>query len=349
MIITPRAWSSLDTLPEDESCEACDEACDYCCNKRPVQTWFIVLTLWATAITFLIYLSAKQNHARKVPRCPSPLDLTDDTNAEIVLNYPLGDSSPYLPFLGLVDKWYSYTPKYSPPIIVTVTTQKLFADTYRSVQNLRSEILPQFSDMKLVIFHINLTVVQQTIMKDACSCELRKFPFEKFPSFVKDHTDVWQPLAVQLLLREYHFIIWMSQPVPSPDILRKAIAIANKTGIATSYNGSSGQTSLADSVEPKILEALGEVQCAFKDVHIFNTSLLLVYEDDSGYVSRYIMRPWVSCALTDGCMSSGSDGHECSETLEQCNNGANLVLSIILHRLYYNDFRDKGKFPFEIS
>ena len=61
------------------------------------------------------------------------------------------------------------------------------------------------------------------------------------------------------------------------------------------------------------------------------------------------MRPWVSCALTEGCMSPEENPEICAEFAEeQCYNGAQFVLSLILHRLYYNDFRDPQKFPFEI-
>ena len=107
--------------------------------------------------------------------------------------------------------------------------------------------------------------------------------------------------------------------------------------------------SLGEEINPKTLEALGEVQCAFKGVHKFSTSILLIYEDNSGFISRYIMRPWVSCALTKGCMSPEDSPEMCSETSEQCYNGAQLVLSVILHRLYNNNFRDPQKFPFEIA
>ena len=46
----------------NETCEACDCLCnkcesslDYCCNKRPLLTYFIVLSIWTVAITGLIY------------------------------------------------------------------------------------------------------------------------------------------------------------------------------------------------------------------------------------------------------------------------------------------------------
>ena len=46
-------WSVFNET--DDLCEACIVMCEYCCGKRPVQSWFIVLTLWTTAIASFVY------------------------------------------------------------------------------------------------------------------------------------------------------------------------------------------------------------------------------------------------------------------------------------------------------
>ena len=101
---------------------------------------------------------------RFVNRCRSPLDQSDDTNAITVLNYPVGDSAPYLPVLGLNDQDWSYSSNYRHLVITTVTSQKLFTETIKLVKHLRQNITPNINKTKLVIFETGLSTVAKAIV-----------------------------------------------------------------------------------------------------------------------------------------------------------------------------------------
>ena len=109
----------------------------------------------------LTHFNSKIISAHRAKGCPSPLDQTDDRNAEMVLNYPLGDSASYISALGLADKQDTYSTKSNHSVIVSFTSQALFPNTTSFIKHLRKEILSNFSNMKLVLFHMDLTEYHQ--------------------------------------------------------------------------------------------------------------------------------------------------------------------------------------------
>ena len=42
-------------VPDEESCECCESAVEYFCNKRPLQTYFFVLLIWTALVPSLVY------------------------------------------------------------------------------------------------------------------------------------------------------------------------------------------------------------------------------------------------------------------------------------------------------
>ena len=46
-------------------------------------------------------------------------------------------------------------------------------------------------------------------MHKYCKCEVRTFEFDQYPDRVKDLKGyTWKPIIIQIMLREYNFIIW---------------------------------------------------------------------------------------------------------------------------------------------
>ena len=82
-------------------------------------------------------------------------------------------------------------------------------------------------------------------------------------------------------------------------------------------------------------EALKEQPCTFSDVTTFNAGIIIARRTQ--FVARYIMRPWVSCAMDEKCIGGDQTAAKlCSgaNTVGYCHKFDTSILSIILHRLY---------------
>ena len=44
----------------------------------------------------------------------------------------------------------------------------------------------------------SLTFMFYLQLEDDCQCQVKTFPFQTFPVFIKMHAVVWQPLAIQV-------------------------------------------------------------------------------------------------------------------------------------------------------
>ena len=114
-------------------------------------------------------------------------------------------------------------------------------------------------------------------------------------------------------------------------------------GIA--LQSSAGSNSLAQSTDIRTMYQLGELPCTFRDVQEFYATFIIIHK--SRFVLEHIMRPWLSCALTDGCMSMSRDSREPCPNVPNiygvCHRFDQSVLSIILNRLYHDSL---GKVSF---
>ena len=59
-------------------------------------------------------------------------------------------------------------------------------------------LLPMVYVLQYVIYLLHY-VVYLLQVKNSCDCDLRKFPYRKFPHFVKNLVAAWQPLTIQVL------------------------------------------------------------------------------------------------------------------------------------------------------
>lgn len=147
----------------------------------------------------------------------------------------------------------------------------------------------------------------------------------------------------QIALQEFGFVIWMDSVVYLIDgNLQNGIDIAKEHGIAVGYKRVTfPNINLAFETDRRTFDALSENPCAFKNSFKFNAALIFIRKSPVTY--KYIMRPWVSCALTKSCITADREPNsKClgANRYGYCHRFDQSVLSIILNRLFYSKLTD---------
>lgn len=272
--------------------------------------------------------------ARQCPESARLSALPDDNKKKIV-NYPLVDSVRYLNRLGLQD--IGDLKEAAEPVVVTATSANHIALATGLIDRLSANMTPK---LKIVVFDVGMTEDQRKKICEGGKCVLKQFPFDLYPDFLENYlpSHAWKPVVIQMALQEFGFVIWMDSAVYIPDgNLQGGIDIARREGIAAGHKLlGNPDVNLAYETNTRTFKALGEEPCAFKNTFRFNAALIFIKRNAFTY--KYIMRPWVSCALTKTCIDADSTFYsKCAFANKYgfCHRFDQSVLSIILNRLYY--------------
>ena len=105
----------------------------------------------------------------------------------------------------------------------------------------------------------------------------------------------------------------------------------------------SGDGSIAMRTLKETFDILNEQPCLYSDLPEIHSGFVAIRETD--VVRDYIMKPWVSCALTRGCLVSSKDVHKVISCQRPgryhiCHRFDQSVLGILIHRLNHAKFCD---------
>lgn len=118
--------------------------------------------------------------------------------------------------------------------------------------------------------------------------------------------------------------------------IEKGVQVARDHGIAIPYKAGIDVTAPLHYVTSQAMfDKFREQPCAFHNVYSFNAGVIIIVKTD--FTQRYIMRPWVYCALEEQCISGGYTAPKLcagANTIGYCHKYDTSALSIILHRLY---------------
>lgn len=304
---------------------------------------FVCLTI--VNIFLLVIMSLKElTILESREECPLAAEISTDPteNRRKIASYSVGDSEPYLEGLGLVQIETKVSYLNEAAVIVTATSSSYFFYAQGLVERLTKTTQPK---LRIVVFDIGMTEDQRQKLCQMDECEVRTFPFHKFPSFLKENIQsmAWRPVLIQIALQEFGFVIWMDSIVYLIDgDLQSGIDIAKQHGISVGYRRLTYQNvNLAFETDKRTFRALGEQPCAFRHSFNFNTALIFIRKSPLTY--KYIMRPWVSCALTESCIVADRKPNSKYFGANQygyCHRFDQSVLSIILNRLFYSQLAD---------
>lgn len=101
-----------------------------------------------------------------------------------------------------------------------------------------------------------------------------------------------------------------------------------------------GDGSVAVRTHQNMFSFLGENPCTFTNLREFQAGFIIYYGNEFG--EKMFMLPWISCALTFGCMvpdSTFANYLTCprsSQKLHMCHRFEQSMMSILLYRLFQN-------------
>lgn len=183
------------------------------------------------------------------------------------------------------------------PAFVTAFDSSHYIEGQELIQGL-SEVRKKYPDIKLYIFDLGLKPHHKEQLQAMCRCTIQTFPFEKFPDHVRWMKGyAWKPLSIQLAIQQHPFIIWMDASVRFKTTdLDPVFESARSQGVLASV----GYQSLAMRTSEGTFHFLQEDACAFRDMNEFEATFIIIYADQ--FVKQYFLKPWLSCALSVGCM-----------------------------------------------
>jgi hypothetical protein len=95
-----------------------------------------------------------------------------------------------------------------PQVVVIAVSANHYGESQALIKDIHQQLLYFYPEIKLIVYDLGLTNAQWLAMHRYCKCEVRTFEFDKYPDHVKDLKGcTWKPIIIQLMLREYNFII----------------------------------------------------------------------------------------------------------------------------------------------
>lgn len=281
--------------------------------------------------------------------CPNttfPEKLED--NIEKVNSYNFTVPEGYLEKLQLDDKGVasliSINVSSSMPVLVSGFSANHFGEFEQNWNITQRSLLKAFPTMKVILYNLGFSEKLQDQVKNMCNgCEIRKFKFGDFPKHVRNlKSYTWKPILLQGILQEYDFVLWTDTSVlVNANNASKLFSNAIKHGIQSM----NGDGTIAGRTSGHLFKLLNEDPCSFRVPEIAGGWVTIKRTE---FTLKYIMRPWVSCAIQFGCMEFPNSRNylPCPGRLKKvgsCHRFDQSTLGIILTRLF-NKNRDRVTF-----
>lgn len=277
-----------------------------------------------------------------ITSCNAKLEQTLESNLRIVDGYPRGESkilqTLQLDDAGIYKLLRSGCQQYasSPfPVIVTAASSNHFGELQQLFMNIK---LLFHTTIKIVFFDLGLNWIQQKSLKSNFNFEYRLFNVSAYPYHVRRlFTYTWKPIIIQQTLQEFSSVIWADTSIRFTSRLYQLIEIARFTSFAFIELGDWDGYAMT---QPSTFEFINEEPCLFTKPSV-DAGFGIYYRNP--FTLKYVMRPWVSCALSVGCMAlkNWQDNtkylHSCSDHTKwvfRCHRFDQSFLNILLVRLF---------------
>lgn len=226
----------------------------------------------------------------------------------------------------------------SQPYFVTGLNSRYFLKGKCLAHNI-IKLREKYTGIKLIVFDLGMSKQERVELLEMCACEIRDFPFHEFPPHVqvlKGYS--FKPLAIQLVAREHPFVIWADTSVRILTIdMDSLFQKAQEHGILATE----GYGPIATKTTLQTFVHLGIEPCVYRDKHEIEATLVVLYTNQ--FIVENIVRPWVRCALTFGCMMPVEGPTQYLKCPTQgpvyyhmCHRFDQSVLGILLHGVFGN-------------
>ncbi|XP_052245606.1 uncharacterized protein LOC127854580 [Dreissena polymorpha] len=294
-------------------------------------------------VVVLYFLLTRHTTVVKLPikdglPCNTTLGQSHEKNLEKIRTYMFSKAEPYLKSL-FVEVDDNKMPDV--PVFVTAFSSSHFSEGQDLIKNVNSVARKQFPSAKFFIYDIGLSSSHQKQILSDCNCEIKPFDFTSLPAHVSIMKGyAWKPLVIQSAAKQHPFVVWMDASVRfTTRDLKNEFKDVQRVGV----KASEGYAPIAVRTHPNTFRFLQEEACAFKELNEFEATFIMIY--GTKFVSEFLLRPWVSCALAEGCLvpdHSPSEYINCDNPTVyfDCHRFDQSVLSILLHRMYSKDIEE---------
>ncbi|XP_052081105.1 uncharacterized protein LOC127719121 [Mytilus californianus] len=226
------------------------------------------------------------------------------------------------------------------PVIVTGASSNHYHESLAMIHTFKKKILPRYKGIRLIFYDLGLTRYQIKELQNFCSCEIKTLQFNKYPSFVRELRNFsWKTLIIYTVLKEHNFVMWADTSVQftgTKEAFDVYFQQAKQVGILVRKNDQSQTARTFYRTKAETFKYLNEISCMF-DFKILRAGFVTIWK--TSFTWKYIIQPWLACALTEHCMSHYDPGlvmycNPQKAVLYHCHRFDQAVLSIILQRLF---------------
>ncbi|XP_045187540.1 uncharacterized protein LOC123545263 [Mercenaria mercenaria] len=262
---------------------------------------------------------------------------TLEDNLKVIQNYPSGDANKYLMISSMNKSRHRIKRKI--PVFVTAFDYTHYRECQGLFKSLHEHFMsnPKYrKDMLTIVYDLGLTPSQIKMVQSNCKCEIRRFPFEDYPSHVNTlSTYAFKPIIVNLLLMEFDFVWWVDTSVRFiTDDIDSVVEQAILHSLL--YKVSAHERTLTRNTMMETFEFLRENSCKFKQLREVFATALLFHVDR---ISLIAVQAWVKCALNERCIAPYGSllKHRCDFSKDydgRCHRFDQSVIGIIIRRLF---------------
>ncbi|KAK7067883.1 hypothetical protein SK128_005792 [Halocaridina rubra] len=171
------------------------------------------------------------------------------------------------------------------------------------------------TNLTVVIYSLELPSLQLQQLEDVCnlSCVVMKFDFGVYPSHVKDlRLKAYRPIIIQELLVRTGAVLWLDasvrfvmethdSEVATDKIEEWSNLVLKNGGVLTWPLASVSVLPTAALTHPNMFPFFHTDKHNYDFQQMGDAGTILVF--NTAGVHAYLMKPWVSCALTQNCIS----------------------------------------------
>ena len=138
-----------------------------------------------------------------------------------------------------------------------------------------------------------------------------------------------------MVLKFHRFVVWADASIR---FLTKDLDQIFENARTLGVKAVAGHWSIASRTSNTTFNFLKESPCLFKNINECGATLIMIYAND--FIMQHFVIPWVSCALTEQCMTPmGLIGCYNEHVYFDCHRFDQSLLGILMVRLFHNDLR----------
>lgn len=279
--------------------------------------------------------------------CNETFNATLEDNIEVIKNYPRGLADKYMWKIG--GNLDAPTTISAFPVFVTALNDQYYNRSLGLFSSLNATFMSKSKythQIRLIVYDLGMSSQILKKVKERCQCEIRKFPFEEFPSYVKHlKTYAFKPIIIKAVFMEFGFVWWMDTSVR---FLTAAIEPAIRQAVDSGFffavsNHPTNEISVTQQTDIQTFKFLGEDPCKFRPYsETWATTLMFHYNP----ISNIVVNAWTACALNRNCIAPAGTERKLVCILSEkydgrCHRFDQSMISILTRRLYH----DHNRYP----